>query len=154
LPVRKKAITFATVENKKPITIMNKKDVYIKENESYLKRLREQPDIRQLPGGTLYKVLASGTSPLQPQARSVVTCHYKGSLINGRVFDSSYTRGYPEAFRVSDLISGFQQALLSMHVGDHWEVYIPASEGYGKRAADDIPGGSTLIFDIELIGVN
>jgi peptidylprolyl isomerase len=133
---------------------MNKKEIYIKENEHYLEQLKGQPDIQQLPCGLLYKVLATGTSEQRPQARSVVTCHYKGSLINGKVFDSSYDRGYPDAFRVSDLITGFQKALLSMHVGDHWVVYIPASEGYGKRYTDGIPGGSTLIFEIELISVN
>jgi peptidylprolyl isomerase len=133
---------------------MNKKDLYIKENERFLEQLKGQPGIQQLPGGSLYKVIASGTSEQRPQVRSVVTCHYKGALIDGTVFDSSYDRGYPEAFRVSDLIAGFQMALLSMHVGDHWEVYIPASEGYGKRAADEIPGGSTLVFEIELISIN
>jgi peptidylprolyl isomerase len=133
---------------------MNKKDLYIKENERFLERLKGQPGIQQLPGGSLYKVITSGTSEQRPQVRSVVTCHYKGTLIDGTVFDSSYDRGYPEAFRVSDLIAGFQMALLSMHVGDHWKVYIPASEGYGKRAADEIPGGSTLVFEIELISIN
>jgi peptidylprolyl isomerase len=133
---------------------MNKKEIYIKENEEFLERLKGEDGIQQLPGGTLYKVLTSGTSDRQPQARSVVTCHYKGALISGKVFDSSYDRGYPEAFRVCDLIAGFQVALLSMHVGDHWEVYIPASQGYGKRTEDGIPGGSTLVFDIELMGIN
>ncbi len=133
---------------------MNKKDLYIKENERYLEQLKGQPGIQVLPGGSLYQVITSGTSELRPQVRSVVTCHYRGALIDGTVFDSSYDRGYPEAFRVSDLISGFQMALLSMHIGDRWKVYIPASEGYGKRAAGEIPGGSTLIFEIELLGIS
>lgn len=133
---------------------MNKKDIYVKENEKYLEVLKGQEGIKALPGGSLYKTIAAGTGDQRPQLRSVVTCHYKGSLIDGTVFDSSYDRGYPEAFRVSDLIAGFQVALLSMHVGDHWQVYIPASEGYGKRAAGDIPGGSTLVFEIELISIN
>jgi peptidylprolyl isomerase len=133
---------------------MNKKDLYIQENERYLEQLKGQPGIQALPGGSLYKVLASGTSEQRPQVRSIVTCHYRGALIDGTVFDSSYDRGYPEAFRVSDLISGFQMALLAMHVGDRWEVYIPTSEGYGKRAAGEIPGGSTLVFEIELLGIS
>jgi peptidylprolyl isomerase len=74
-------------------------------------------------------------------------------LIDGTVFDSSYERGYPEAFRVCDLIAGFQQALLAMHIGDRWQVYIPEHEGYGRRAEEGIPGYSTLIFEIELLGI-
>jgi peptidylprolyl isomerase len=133
---------------------MNKKDLYVKDNERWLEALKGQIGIHALPGGSLYKVLAEGSGEQRPQVRSVVTCHYKGALIDGTVFDSSYERGCPEAFRVSDLIAGFQMALLSMRVGDHWEVYIPASEGYGKRSAGDIPGGSTLVFEIELLSIN
>ncbi|WP_290143917.1 FKBP-type peptidyl-prolyl cis-trans isomerase, partial [Paramuribaculum intestinale] len=88
-----------------------------------------------------------------PGRGSVVTVHYVGKTINGRAFDSS--RGAtPPAFRLRELIPGWIIALQQMHVGDRWEVYIPASQAYGKSAQPGIPGGSTLIFDIELLAVN
>ena len=85
--------------------------------------------------------------------RSIVTCHCKGSLISGKVFDNLFERGCPEAFSVNDLIEDFQMALCNMHIGDHWEVYIPWQKGYGKRSDADIPGYSTLIFEIQLLGI-
>ena len=99
------------------------------------------------------KVIKSGKSNVRPRAGNVVTVHYKGTLINGKEFDSSYKRKCPEAFRVRDLIVGFQVALTQMTIGDHWIVYIPCEQGYGMRATGNIPGGSTLIFEIELLGV-
>ena len=83
----------------------------------------------------------------------MVTVHYKGSLINGKVFDSSYERGYPEAFRLGDLIVGWQIALTQMHIGDHWIIYIPYQVGYGTRDNGPIPAYSTLIFEVELVAI-
>ena len=88
----------------------------------------------------------------QPQKRSIVTVHYTGWTIDGKKFDTSIG-GTPIAMRLSDLIEGWIIALQQMHVGDQWELYIPAEMGYGKFSQPGIPGGSTLIFDIELIGV-
>ncbi len=98
-------------------------------------------------------VLEKRDGETQGMPRSIVTCHYKGSLISGKVFDNSFSRSCPEAFRVNELINGFQIALLNMHVGDHWLVYIPASMGYGAKATGSIPGNSTLIFEIKLIAI-
>ena len=103
--------------------------------------------------GVLYRVLSEGSGSTLPKINSVVTVHYKGSLVDGRVFDNSFDRGYPEAFRVGELIEGFRMALLSMHEGDKWVVYIPQELGYGKRASGPIPGFSTLVFEIELIKI-
>ena len=90
-----------------------------------------------------------------PAPRSVVTVHYEGRLIDGRTFDSSRRgAGTPPAFRVNELITGWQVALVNMHIGDIWELYVPASAGYGERGAGrDIPGHSTLIFRIELLDI-
>ena len=88
----------------------------------------------------------------KPSARSVVTAHYTGRTINGRTFDSS-RGGSPLAARLSDLISGWSIAMQQMHIGDRWEVYIPAEMAYGKLSQPGIPGGSTLIFDMELLSV-
>ena len=73
--------------------------------------------------------------------------------MNGYEFDNSWKRGYPEAFRLNQLIEGWQIAMQQMHVGDHWIIYIPSEMGYGTKRNGDIPGGSTLIFEIELIGI-
>lgn len=126
---------------------------YILQNQQYLIDLQQQEGVKSLRGGVLYKVVSEGEGRGEVKPRSIVTCHYRGSLINGKVFDSSYDRKCPEAFRVNDLISGFQIALVNMHIGDHWIVYIPAEMGYGSRNAGDIPGNSTLIFEIELLSI-
>lgn len=133
---------------------LSRKDAYIAQNQAFLDDLRTKEGIHELRGGVLYEVITSGESDRQPGPRSIVTCHYKGSLINGKVFDDSHRRKCPEAFRVNTLINGFQIALVNMHVGDHWRVYIPSEMGYGPRGAGrDIPGHSTLIFEIELLAV-
>lgn len=132
---------------------MSRKEEYKIKNEQFLASLASQDDILFLGGGVLYRVLEQGDGKVSVTPRSIVTCHYKGSLINGKVFDNSWERGCPEAFRVNDLIEGFQMALCKMHVGDHWEVYIPWQKGYGKRSDADIPGCSTLVFEIQLLGI-
>jgi peptidylprolyl isomerase len=136
---------------------MAKKEQYKLENEEFMRKLRADSaaGLKELPGGVLYKVERSGSaSGRKPGKQSVVTCHYTGRLISGRMFDDSRRRGHPEAFRVRELIFGFQVALLNMRPGDRWTVYIPHTAGYGSRSAGDIPACSTLIFDIELISVS
>lgn len=134
---------------------MNKKEAYKERNEQFLADLRKEEGINELANGVLYKVLESGDSKNRNKVKyeSIVTCRYKGSLIDGHVFDDAFERDYPETFRVYELINGFQIALMNMHVGDRWIVYIPAEQGYGSRNAGDIPGNSTLIFEIKLIAV-
>lgn len=126
---------------------------YKKINEQYLIDLTAKEGLKALRGGVYYEVLQSGDGNRQPNPRSKVTCHYKGMLINGKVFDSSWQRNAPATFRVNMLISGFQIALVNMCVGDHWRVYIPASKGYGENAVGEIPANSTLIFEILLLEV-
>ena len=132
---------------------MSKKEEYKQRNEDFLVDLARREEVCALDGGVLYKVLAQGEGRGNVTPRSIVTCHYKGSLVSGKVFDNSWERNCPEAFRVCDLIEGFQTALCNMHIGDHWEVYIPWQKGYGKRSDADIPGYSTLVFEILLLGV-
>ena len=107
--------------------------------EAFLAEKAKEEGVKTLRGGVLYKVLEEGSGDGTVGPRSIVTCHYKGALIDGHVFDSSFQRNCPEAFRVNELISGFQIALVNMHKGDHWEVYIPSSMGYGPRNAGSIP---------------
>ena len=132
---------------------MAKKEEQRAKNEAYMLAKAEEPQIKRLDGGVLYEVIASGDAGRCPTAASVVTLHYRGKLINGREFDNSYKRNCPEAMRVTDLIEGFGIALQSMHIGDHWIVYIPYQLGYGTRDSGPIPAYSTLIFEMELVAI-
>lgn len=126
---------------------------YIQKNKEWLIEKSHEEGILQLPKGILYKVIKEGNANgLQPTARSIVTVHYTGKTIDGKVFDSSVGE-CPLAIRINELITGWIIALQRMHVGDKWEIYLPAEMAYGKLSQPGIPGGSTLIFEIELIGV-
>ena len=101
----------------------------------------------------LYKVLQSGPeSGKQPGMTNVVICHYLGRTIDGKCFDTSLG-GCPLAIRMRELIEGWVIALKQMRIGDKWEIYIPSELGYGKISQPGIPAGSTLIFEVELIGI-
>lgn len=131
---------------------MAKQD-YILKNREWLDAKSREPGVKPIDKGIYYKVIKSGNpSGKTPGRSSVVTAHYTGKTINGKTFDSS-RGGVAPAFRLRDLIPGWIIALQQMHPGDRWEIYIPAEQGYGRFSQPGIPGGSTLIFDIELIGV-
>ena len=131
----------------------DKKEAYRLQNERFLEDIAKEDGIQSLRAGVLYKVLENGSGETTVTPRSIVTCHYKGMLISGKTFDNSFVRSCPEAFRVNELINGFQIALLNMHVGDRWLVYIPSNMGYGTKTVGSIPGNSTLIFEIQLIAI-
>lgn len=135
------------------IIIIMAKQEYIQKNREWLEAKSHEPGVVALDKGVCYKPIKKGNqkSPT-PNRGSVVTAHYVGKTINGKTFDSS-RGGVAPAFRLRDLIPGWIIALQQMHIGDKWEVYIPAEQGYGKMNQPGIPGGSTLIFEIELIGV-
>ena len=129
------------------------KQEYIKANKEWLEAKAKEEGVKALPKGIYYKVLKQGDmSSATPAKRSIITAHYTGRTINGKKFDSSLG-GVPLACRLCDLIEGWIIALQHMHVGDKWELYIPAEMGYGKFSQPGIPGGSTLIFEIELLGI-
>ena len=132
---------------------MGNKKGYKEENTEFLKKISKDADVYRLPGGILYKVLNKGAGLKSPETGSVVVVHYNGRLISGEVFDNTFGRESPEAFRVREVIEGWQIALQHMHEGDRWIIYIPYNLGYGCRAVDGIPGFSTLIFDVELISI-
>ena len=131
---------------------MNKR-AYIQENKDWLVAKSQEVGVKALPKGIFYKVLSEGdpSSPT-PTVRSIITAHYTGRTIDGKQFDSSQG-GVPLACRLCDLIEGWIIAMQQMHIGDKWEVYIPAEMGYGKFSQPGIPGGSTLIFEIEMLGI-
>lgn len=132
---------------------MAKKE-YAERNRQWLNEKAKEPGVIALDKGVLYKVIRKGNSSGNtPNRNSVVTAHYVGKTINGKTFDSS-RGGVPPAFRLRDLIPGWIIALQRMHAGDKWELYIPAEQAYGRISMPGIPGGSTLIFEIELIAVS
>lgn len=132
---------------------MAKKEEYKEKNRLFLEEVAEQEGINCLPSGVLYKVIESGSGTVSPKPDSVVSVHYRGTLINGREFDNSYKRACPEAFRLNQVIEGWQIALQQMHVGDKWIIYIPFDLGYGNRPSGPIPAFSTLVFEVELLGI-
>ena len=131
---------------------MKKRDAYKLENEEFLRELAEREGIKTLPKGILYEVMQEGAGK-SPSPNSLVSVFYKGKLISGKVFDDNTRQGYPDAFRLRDLITGWQIALTQMHVGDKWRIYLPADMGYGSRGTHGIPSHSVLIFEIELVSI-
>ncbi|BAP56881.1 FKBP-type peptidylprolyl cis-trans isomerase [Thioploca ingrica] len=127
----------------------------LKEGETFLTANKAKEGVITLPSGLQYKVITQGTGKT-PKATDQVTTHYRGTLIDGTEFDSSYKRGKPASFAVNQVIPGWTEALQLMKEGDKWQLVVPAKLGYGDRG---VPGGkigpnATLIFDIELISVN
>lgn len=131
----------------------NSKEKYRIENEDFLDNLADKDGVSPLPKGLFYEVITEG-SGRQAQPRSVVSVYYKGQLISGKVFDDNTKQGYPDAFRLSDLIAGWQIAIPLMKEGDKWRIFIPSEMGYGHRGTHGIPGDSTLVFEIELVKVS
>src|SRR5229473_4048570 len=106
-----------------------------------------------LPSGLQYKILAEGTGP-KPSVADSVACNYRGTLLDGKEFDSSYTRGQPASFPVNGVIKGWTEALQLMPVGSKWQLFVPSELGYGDRGAGaDIKPGATLIFEVELVSI-
>ena len=122
-------------------------------NEIFLERKSEEEGIVALDSGILMRQLEKGTGERRPQLNSVVSVHYTGRLIDGTVFDTTDGQDIPACFRVREVIVGWQAALLRMHEGDRYEVFIPAKYGYGSMRLDDIPAWSTLCFEIELLRI-
>ena len=112
------------------------------------------PGVVTRPSGLRYKVLVSGPAGgVSPTLNDSVTVHYKGTLTNGTVFDSSYERGAPATFGVSQVIPGWTEALQLMKPGDQWLIYLPANIAYGPLATGMIPANSDLIFQVHLLQV-
>lgn len=120
---------------------------------AFLTENRTKEGVKELPGGIQYEIIKEGTG-VQPELRNKVKAHYKGSLLDGKEFDNSFKRGQPFTAPLTALIRGWQVALPMMKEGSHWRIWIPSDLAYGDRGAgSDIPGGATLIFEIELLEV-
>lgn len=123
------------------------------EGEAFLAANKSKEGVVTLPDGLQYKILTAGTGP-KPTASDSVVCNYRGTLINGTEFDSSYKRGQPATFGVSQVIKGWTEALQLMPVGSKWQLVIPSSLAYAERGAGaDIGPDATLVFEVELISI-
>lgn len=124
------------------------------EGKAFLEANGKRNNVIKLPSGMQYEILKNGTDNTKPAATDRVKCHYHGILINGTVFDSSVDRGEPAVFGVNQVIRGWQEILPMMTIGSKWKVYIPSDLAYGdQEMGPKIPAGSTLIFEIELLGI-
>lgn len=123
------------------------------EGEAFLAANAKRVEITVTASGLQYEVITAGDGPL-PTRNSTVRTHYRGTLINGKEFDSSYARGTPAEFPVNGVIAGWTEALQIMPVGSKWKLYIPYNLAYGERGAGgDIGPFQALIFDIELLAI-
>jgi FKBP-type peptidyl-prolyl cis-trans isomerase len=124
-----------------------------KAGEDFLTANKSKSGVTTLPSGLQYEVITMGTGP-KPTAQDEVKCHYHGTTIDGKVFDSSVERGEPVNFPVSGVIPGWTEALQLMPVGSKWKLYIPSNVAYGEQGAGaDIKPNSTLIFEVELLEI-
>jgi len=124
-----------------------------REGEIFLETNKKKEGIQTLPSGLQYKVVKTGSGK-KPTTTDTVTVHYRGTLIDGKEFDSSYRRGKPATIPVNAVIPGWTEALTLMEEGARWELFIPPNLAYGERSAGrDIGPNATLIFEVELISI-
>ncbi len=141
--VRKKAEETAKIQG----------DANKKEGDAFLSANKSKEGIITTPSGLQYKVLQQGTGP-KPTVNDTVVCNYRGTLLNGKEFDSSYKRGQPATFPLGQVIKGWTEALQLMPVGSKWQLFLPPDLAYGDRSAGpDISPNSTLIFEVELMSI-
>jgi len=124
-----------------------------KEGEEFLAANGKKEGVVTLPSGLQYKVLKAGTGP-SPKLTDTVETNYRGTLLDGTEFDSSYKRGQTATFPVSGVIEGWKEAIQKMKVGDKWQLFVPSGLAYGERGAGrDIGANQALIFEVELLGI-
>jgi FKBP-type peptidyl-prolyl cis-trans isomerase FklB len=121
--------------------------------EAFLAENAKKPGVKVTPSGLQYLVLSTGTGPM-PKATDTVKVHYRGTLLDGSEFDSSYKRNQPAVFPLNGVIKGWTEALQLMKVGSKWQVFLPSSLAYGEQGAGQVIGpNATLIFEVELLGI-
>lgn len=123
------------------------------ESEKFFAQLKENKNVVALPSGLHYEIVQQGSGPT-PKATDRVKVHYTGTLIDGTVFDSSRESGTPLTIGLNEVVPGWTEGLQKLQKGGKMKLYIPANLGYGDRGSGQIPPGSTLIFDVELLDVN
>lgn len=130
-----------------------RKNLNKKAGEEFLQINKQRAGVITLPNGLQYQILKEGNGP-KPKATDSVKCHYQGTLIDGREFDSSIKRGQPATFGLNQVIPGWTEALQLMPTGSKWKLFLPSELAYGSRGAGDmIEPDSTLIFEVELLEI-
>ena len=124
----------------------------LSEGEKFLKENKTRSGVITTSSGLEYEVIKQGTG-VKPTIKDTVVCHYKGTLLNGTPFDDSYSRNAPATFALTGVIKGWTEALQLMPVGSKYKLYIPCELGYGIMDYGSIPGGSTLVFEVELLDI-
>jgi len=124
-----------------------------KKGDSFLAENKKKEGVVTLPSGLQYKIIKAGTGKI-PADTDTVECQYRGTLIDGKEFDSSHRTGKPATFKVSGVIAGWREALKLMPIGSKWQIFIPPELAYGPMGASrDIGPNATLIFEVELVGI-
>lgn len=127
-------------------------DKNLEEGKKFLEKNKNEPGFTVTPSGLQIKIETQGTGP-KPTADDTVRVHYKGTLVDGKEFDSSYNRGQPAEFPVRGVIPGWTEALQMMPVGSKAKLVIPPDLAYGASARPGIPANSVLVFDVELLDI-
>jgi FKBP-type peptidyl-prolyl cis-trans isomerase FklB len=142
-----------SIQNKLKEFMSGKIDKQKQEGQTFLESNKDKEGVVTLPEGLQYLVIKEGTGA-QPSVNDTVKAHYKGALLDGKEFDNSFKRGQPFTAPLRSLIKGWQIALPLMKEGSHWRLWIPSDLAYGDRGAGAaIPGGATLMFEVELISI-
>jgi FKBP-type peptidyl-prolyl cis-trans isomerase len=134
----------------KLLEVKNKANIDAGKN--FLVENKKRPTVKVTKSGLQYEVIKQGNGP-KPTKNDKITCHYAGSFIDGSEFENSYKSGNPVSFKVTQVIAGWTEALQLMPVGSKWKLFIPYHLGYGPAQYNAIPGGSVLIFELELLGI-
>jgi FKBP-type peptidyl-prolyl cis-trans isomerase FklB len=125
-----------------------------RKSAQYMAQNRQRPGVVQLPSGIQYAVLSAGSGKTSPTVTSTVTVNYRGMLVDGTEFDSTWAHGAPVSFTVDKVIRGWQDVIPRMHVGDRWKVVIPPQLAYGETGAlPRIGPNEALVFEIELLAI-
>jgi FKBP-type peptidyl-prolyl cis-trans isomerase FklB len=142
-----------SIQNKLKEFMNSKIDTQKKAGADFMEANKTKPGVVSLPEGIQYEVLKEG-SGAQPTINDKIKAHYRGALLDGKEFDSSFKRNQPFSAPLRSLIRGWQIAIPLMKEGSHWRLWIPSDLAYGDRGAGgDIPGGATLLFEVELLQI-
>ncbi|RYZ26401.1 MAG: FKBP-type peptidyl-prolyl cis-trans isomerase [Chitinophagaceae bacterium] len=139
---------FDRLQNAKGEKLQKEKDA----GAAFMAENKKNEGVVELPNGIQYQILKEADGP-KPSPNSMVKAHYRGALLDGKEFDSSFKRNQPFSARLTQLIKGWQEVLPMMPVGSTWRLWIPSDLAYGDYGTGGIPGGATLLFDIELIEI-
>ncbi|MET0463941.1 MAG: FKBP-type peptidyl-prolyl cis-trans isomerase [Chitinophagaceae bacterium] len=142
-----------SIQNKLKEFMSGKIEAQKSAGEAFLNINKTKEGVVELPEGIQYEILKDGTGR-QPSIKDNIKAHYKGALLDGKEFDSSFKRNQPFSAPLTALIKGWQIAIPLMKEGSHWRLWIPSHLAYGDRGAgSDIPGGATLMFEVELLEI-